>query len=405
VVTAGNPPEYNNSVREFDIVTWDRLKRIDVEPDYDAWREYALTQRVHPAVTSYLEIRKGDFYRVESTVDGKRFVTARGWVDLSDMIKLYEKNGFPVDETLVGQYLQNPQVAKGFAVYYDLFNKYRSDYQVEAILSGEADDAIRQRARQARFDERLSLLALLTDATDEGIRRVLREEQALTGIMNRLRARKAQYASANVDSARALLTEEAETIRRQIAARQQANALSAEDGKARQRAAALLDDYARELPKYEARPFDWLGRRFEQDSTALQADAVQVRQQLENAFGFCEAVFPEGQELLLLVTELSADARSAKFIGKYGCDAYFRHNRELMFYERRRELNREIAELKLDADGGHCGACDHDHGEGHCGACNHDHGEGRCGACDHDHGEGRCDHGHDGDACGRQPRP
>ena len=33
VVTAGNPPEYNNSVHEFDIVTWDRLKRIDVEPD------------------------------------------------------------------------------------------------------------------------------------------------------------------------------------------------------------------------------------------------------------------------------------------------------------------------------------------------------------------------------------
>ena len=28
VVTAGNPPEFNNSVREFDIVTWDRLKRI-----------------------------------------------------------------------------------------------------------------------------------------------------------------------------------------------------------------------------------------------------------------------------------------------------------------------------------------------------------------------------------------
>ena len=27
VVTAGNPPEYNNSVHEFDIVTWDRLKR------------------------------------------------------------------------------------------------------------------------------------------------------------------------------------------------------------------------------------------------------------------------------------------------------------------------------------------------------------------------------------------
>ena len=38
VATAGNPPEYNNSVREFDMVTWDRLKRIDVEPEYDTWR-------------------------------------------------------------------------------------------------------------------------------------------------------------------------------------------------------------------------------------------------------------------------------------------------------------------------------------------------------------------------------
>ena len=89
VVTAGNPPEYNRSVREFDIVTWDRLKRIDVEPDFDAWKEFAYQEHVHPAVMTYLEIRKGDFYKVESTVNGKRFVTARGWDDLSQMIHLY----------------------------------------------------------------------------------------------------------------------------------------------------------------------------------------------------------------------------------------------------------------------------------------------------------------------------
>lgn len=33
IVTAGNPPEYNKSVREFDVVTLDRIKRIDVQPD------------------------------------------------------------------------------------------------------------------------------------------------------------------------------------------------------------------------------------------------------------------------------------------------------------------------------------------------------------------------------------
>ena len=36
IVAAGNPPEYNKSVREFDIVTMDRIRRIDVEPDLPA---------------------------------------------------------------------------------------------------------------------------------------------------------------------------------------------------------------------------------------------------------------------------------------------------------------------------------------------------------------------------------
>ena len=102
VVTAGNPPEYNNSVREFDIVTWDRLKRIDVEPDYDVWKEYAYKVGVHPAVTTYLDIKKDHFYKVESTVGGKTFVTARGWDDLSQMIHLYEHHKLKVDEALVG---------------------------------------------------------------------------------------------------------------------------------------------------------------------------------------------------------------------------------------------------------------------------------------------------------------
>lgn len=152
VVTAGNPPEYNNSVREFDIVTWDRLKRIDVEADFDVWKEYAYQTGIHPAVLTCLEIMKGDFYKVETTIDGKSFVTARGWDDLSQMIILYEKNGLIVDEKLVGQYLQNKKIAKGFAVYYDLFNKYKSDYQVSDILDGKASDEIKKRAKDAKFD-------------------------------------------------------------------------------------------------------------------------------------------------------------------------------------------------------------------------------------------------------------
>ncbi len=41
IVAAGNPPEYNKSVRDFDVVTLDRIKKIDVDVNYDVWKEYA----------------------------------------------------------------------------------------------------------------------------------------------------------------------------------------------------------------------------------------------------------------------------------------------------------------------------------------------------------------------------
>lgn len=195
VVTAGNPPEYNDSVREFDIVTWDRLKRIDVEPDLDTWKEYAAAHGVHPAVLTYLEIRKGDFYVVETTVDGKRFVTARGWVDLSDMMKLYEQKNYVINEQLIRQYLQNPQIAKSFAVYYDLFKKYRSDYQVNTILAGKATDAIERRAEQAKFDERLSLLGLLLDALNGDFADVSIAEGMMATLMNEIRPMRSRMAN------------------------------------------------------------------------------------------------------------------------------------------------------------------------------------------------------------------
>lgn len=187
VVTAGNPPEYNNSVREFDIVTWDRLKRIDVEPDYNVWKEYAYKKGVHPAILTYLEIKKSDFYDIETTVDGKSFVTARGWSDLSDMMKLYEQHGIVIDEKLIQQYLQNKKIAKEFAVYYDLFTKYKSDYQIDNILAGKAPMNIIDRAKAAKFDERLALLGMLLDAIIEELKKVYLSESTIRILLNSLK--------------------------------------------------------------------------------------------------------------------------------------------------------------------------------------------------------------------------
>ncbi|HAL60668.1 MAG TPA: ATPase, partial [Sarcina sp.] len=54
IVTAGNPPQYNKSVRDFDIVTLDRLRRIDIEEDFASFREYASRAGIHGSIMAYL---------------------------------------------------------------------------------------------------------------------------------------------------------------------------------------------------------------------------------------------------------------------------------------------------------------------------------------------------------------
>ena len=120
IVTAGNPPEYNKSVREFDVVTMDRLKVLEVEADYKAWKEYARQKGLHPAILNFLELKKEYFYKIETTVNGRSYVTARGWEDLSEILSLYEEEGMKTDENLVGQYIRNDRVVREFTAYYDL---------------------------------------------------------------------------------------------------------------------------------------------------------------------------------------------------------------------------------------------------------------------------------------------
>lgn len=349
VVTAGNPPEYNNSVREFDIVTWDRLKRVDVEPDFNVWKEYAHKVAMHPAVLTYLEIKKANFYKVESTVDGKSFVTARGWDDLSQTIKLYEKNNIKVDENLVCQYLQNKQVAKDFAVYYDLFNKYRSDYQVDTILDGRANQEIKDRAINAKFDERLSLLGLILDAIAGELRDVMLTEELITDYMQALKNYKMQSIKPNTTPADAM-EQAVKMCETELVNGKKSGTMNAD----KRRQKLMLIDMLRKLSidiqgESDANSaFKKVKASFDATVKDLKKKADAAGKKLSNVFAFCEEVFGDGQEMLILVTELTINYHTAKFISRYGCKEYFNHNKDLLFYERQKEIITELEDLNLD---------------------------------------------------------
>jgi hypothetical protein len=338
VVTAGNPPEYNKSVRDFDIVTWDRLKRIDVEPDYGVWKEYAGKNRIHASVTTYLSARTNDFYKVETTAEGKSFVTARGWDDLSQMIELCEKKGIAVDGKLFAQYLQNKKIARDFSVYYDLFNKYKSDYQIEHILDGNVSDAIIFRAENAKFDERMSLLGLIFDAVSVGAGDAIELEDVLWALKNVIADLNATME--NTADGKNVIASYAEKRQAELDNKIRAYAISLSAQKTELHLMRFLENSG-SVADIKAAYNSALER--------LKASVSEAGKKLENVFSFLEKAFGEGEEILMFVTELTADYHCAKFIGHYGCEKYYEHNESLQFYERQKSVSRQIDDLFKEA--------------------------------------------------------
>lgn len=346
VVTAGNPPEYNRSVHEFDVVTLDRLKKVVVEPDFDAWKAYALNKGVHPAVLTFLEAKKDRFYVMESSLDGKSFVTARGWDDLSDIIKVYERLGKTVDRDLVCHYVQNDAAADDFAAYYDLFNKYCDDYRVEDILSGTCDEAVVERAREAGFDERLSLLGLLLDSLGHDFRKVMARTDVLLSVRDDLRDAKARVVEGSLEPAVALerIVDEKERELELLVA--SGAAYKGKRNRIREER-AILAGYAHDpsVASVQAGDFSAVAALFSRDADMAPATSA-IEARLSAAFAFIEDAFGDAQEMLVFTTELTRAQASARYIAQYGSEAYYNHNEKMILSDRQRELRRRIKDLE-----------------------------------------------------------
>ena len=84
--------------------------------------------------------------------------------------------------------------------------------------------------------------------------------------------------------------------------------------------------------------FDRIRTLFEQLCKEREKMLKTVLRSLENAFSFLEKCFGEEQELLLLETGLTGNARCSAFLSRYGCPAYFRHCGLLLYKEKEQKL-------------------------------------------------------------------
>lgn len=346
IVAAGNPPEYNKSVRDFDVVTLDRVKRIDVEEDYGVWKEYARRKNLHGAIRSYLDIKKDNFYRIENTADGLQFATARGWEDLSELLYAYETLGIRADREVVGQYIQMPRIAKDFANYLEMFYKYQKTYHVEGILSGTWENITVLELREAPFDEKLSVMGLVLSRLSEEARNTRCQDALTDALHTSLTEFREKIADAPPLTVLDQLLWKRRTAMKQA---KEAGQLDKESRDLKQREINALEDYRQRLDREAVAPegaMDAVRGWFGEEVERRKAVAMETKDMFDNAFRFLETTFGNSQELVIFVTEITVGYNTSWFVEQFGCDAYFRHNRELLFDSTRHRIREEIAAAK-----------------------------------------------------------
>ena len=351
IVAAGNPPEYNKSVREFDIVTLDRIKMIPVEADFPVWREYAQQVNIHPAILSYLDIKKQNFCHIETTVDGKLFATPRGWEDLSRLIEVYEKLNKTADREVIFQYIQHPGIAKDFANYLELYYKYQKDYEIQEILNGQVQEGIYKKLERAAFDERLSVMSLLLAALNQGFQEVANKQERveeLLRIFRRLKP-KTYNQQTEYESSMEYLAGLAAGMQAERKYKLESKLLSKKEDHLYQDVMQILEKTLQEI-KAEHRQtveevWEKVSEVFEKENGIYESLFDQCGERLEHVFDFMEAAFGSSQEMVVFVTGLNTSFYSIEFLQQYQCERYYQYNKLLLFDDQEKEMLRKIEKL------------------------------------------------------------
>lgn len=296
LTAAGNPEEFNKSVNELDMVTLDRVKKLDVEPDYEAFKTYALNSGVHSAIVGFLSLNSNYLFAAQKNPDGIELVTPRSWEDLSYAIYEYEKLSIPVNMTLISGYIQSPKIASEFAGYYAIFLKFGIIVSGDEVENGSLE---RIDLTGSNFEEKFALSEILrakavkiadkvmakAEAAEEATKTAT-SGNAKKGIEELLR----KYKSGTLGRYR---KSEYRTV---------INGLSENDPE------KFAKEYSETCEKYGASHV----------------------QKIENVLGFAEKSLGKGQELTSSVTSMLSSENFVNFIARFGCPKFYELDSELL---------------------------------------------------------------------------
>ena len=351
IVAAGNPERYNKSVREFDMVTLDRVRSMEIEADYKVWRAYAQKRQIHTAVLAYLDLKQENFYQIREKQEGSCFVTARGWEDLSRILQVYEELEIPVTKELAEEYIRDGEIAADFAGFYQLCRKYEKEWEPDRLFSLENRENPTEKAKLlegAGLDEKLLLMNGLEQGLTERVKTCLLEKAYMNGIYEELARIKKEAAGGRAFD---------EILESCICGKKERDAIlkdqglvSGEEWEIRQRVTRWLQEKRQERKllegQTEAPSFPWLKETFYRETLKLKRAEEEVKDALEYSITFMKEVCAKGQELALFLTHLSGNEEIMAFIRQHGCETYLKEGEILLASEAEEALKKEIQDFQ-----------------------------------------------------------
>ena len=268
---------------------------------------------------------------------------------LGDVYKrqVYEQLGFAIDYDFVVQYLQDEEIARDFAAYYELYNKYKNIYRIPEILEGSIPENS-MTIKNAPFDEKLSLLGLLLDSLGQEFISYSRKKAAQEAFFEQLGFLRSDLKEGR-GSGKEILERQISSYDTMITHRKKAGMIDREQEKAMCAALQALNDCLMALAVEgtgDAKgDFLCVKKLFDEREQIRQKEISDAGRHLTHAFEFLARVFGEGQEMVIFLSELSAGYYSLKFVSECGNDAYYKYNKLLLLKERTQELKDEAMEL------------------------------------------------------------
>lgn len=341
IVTAGNPVGYNKSVREFDTATKDRIRQIEVEPNYKVWKKYAISQGVHSSITSFLEIKKENLYHIENSVDDSSVVTPRAWEDFSIVLEGYERHGFTVDYEVAQEFIKSKKIAIDFVNFLELYHKYEDKFKISKILDGRAKV---YDYKDTSFDERISLISMLVSGLNEHFMDVYKEGEYLKKFLKAIRRTKQEESIAEI-----LQSEEKEYRR--------LSESKLIDGFNRENYERLIEELRKMQPLDELNLDERLKKIseiFNDEKETLNRLVIKTKTYLKNALDFLENYlhktnkdeyeldYISDTEIVYFITELETNYYSMNFLREYGIEEIKKYSTISKNDMIREELKEEI---------------------------------------------------------------